>query len=101
MAIDMSKEIRRAIDTGEVKFGTEQVLKDLRDENTQLVIVASNAPAPAVRKITAFAKTANVPIEKVEVNNTELGALCGKPFAIAALSVRSEGKSKILEGKST
>lgn len=96
MAIDSSKEIRRAVDTGEVKFGIEQALKDLRDASTKLVMVAANAPEMETHKLTAFAKTAGIPLQRLDVSNTELGAICGKPFAIAALSIRNEGKSKIL-----
>ena len=97
MPIDIAKEIRRCVDTGSVAFGTEQGLKDLRDAKAKLVLVASNCPELERHKVNAFAAAASVPVHALTIPNTELGALCGKPFAIAVLSVREAGKSKILE----
>lgn len=95
--MEIDKELRRAVDTGKVVFGTEQVLKDLRDRKAKLILVASNAPALEKRKLEAFAKETEIQVIQSWFTNNQLGSLCGKPFGIAALSVRDEGKSKILE----
>jgi large subunit ribosomal protein L30e len=58
-----------------------------------MVIVASNVSKPNAE---ALAKFENAPIYKFPGTSLELGAACGKPFAISVLTVLAPGESQIM-----
>lgn len=90
MAIDLGRAIKTAMTTGEVRFGLAQTRKALKAGKARLVIVAANCPDRSLRE------TPGAKVLPYEGTNAELGALCGKPFSVAALVVIKAGESGIL-----
>ncbi|MDO8627804.1 MAG: 50S ribosomal protein L30e [Candidatus Diapherotrites archaeon] len=96
MAIDISKEIRRAVDSGKVFFGTRSVEKKLLTDKGKLVILTKNMPVLEKEKISYLAEVAETPFFAFEGSSKELGNVCGKPFVISSMLVADVGKSGIL-----
>lgn len=94
---DVSKEIRRAVDTGKVIFGAKESEKSLKNGSSKLLIIAQNAPKLAKEKLVLFADTSKVPVLDFEGTGLELGSVCGKPFTITSMVVQEEGKSRLLD----
>ncbi|QRF74512.1 50S ribosomal protein L30e [Candidatus Micrarchaeum sp.] len=94
---DLSSEIRLAVDSGVTALGLNSVIKSLRDAKAKLIVVASKNKESTMQDIAHMAKVANVPMEIFEGNPMELGAVCGKPFSVSAVSVIEEGNSNILK----
>lgn len=94
---DYSKEIRRAVDTGKVIFGSKESEISLKNGFAKLLILSNNAPKLSKEKLVLLAKKAKVPLLEFEGKSNELGSVCGKPFGVSSMVVENEGKSKILE----
>ncbi|MFH1752316.1 MAG: 50S ribosomal protein L30e [archaeon] len=96
MEVDESKEIRRAVDTGKVVFGAKNAEKTILKDNAQLIVTSNNIPKPIKEKLSHIAKISAINVYEFNGNSTELGSVCGKPFAVSALSVLDTGKSKLM-----
>ena len=90
METDISKVLRTAISTGNVKIGTKQTLNAVRDGKAQVVVVSSNCPDQTMKEIK------NVSLIKYPGSGVDLGVACGKPFSIAVLAVLDAGESEVL-----
>lgn len=95
--MEINKEIRRAVDTGEVSFGRKQCLKSLANGKGKLVIVSENLPRNEKEKLEHIAKTGNKKFYVFEGTGLALGSVCGKPFVVSTMLVLDSGKSKVLE----
>jgi len=95
MKVDLSKALRRALRTGEVYIGSKRTIKALRDGKAKMVIVARNCPEDVLETIKKF----EVKTVTYDGTNLELGAICGKPFSVAALAIVNEGESEILNAE--
>ena len=95
--IDVSKEIRRAVDTGKVTFGTKMSEKNLKNGSGKLIIIANNTPGLVKEKLLSFAEIGNTVSYIFEESGIELGSVCGKPFPVSVMIIEDAGKSKVLE----
>ncbi|HIH09924.1 MAG TPA: 50S ribosomal protein L30e [Candidatus Diapherotrites archaeon] len=95
--MDVAKEIRRAVDTGKVIFGTKESERSLKNGSAKLIIVALNAPKLNTEKLSLFASIAKTPVHNFSGTGLELGSVCGKPFTVSAMTIEDAGKSKVLE----
>ena len=88
--IDEARALKLAVDTGTVWLGATRARKAIAANRAKLVVVASNAPPEVVRAM------AGLKVHTFPGTNAELGAACGKPFAVSALAVLEPGESNIL-----
>jgi large subunit ribosomal protein L30e len=88
--IDITRALKTAATTGDVRFGLAETKKSVKKGEAKLVVVAGNCP----EKDSFGGKGAKV--LEFEGTNVELGAACGKPFPISALAIVSPGDSNIL-----
>ena len=89
--IDVARALKTASTTGDIRFGLEQTRKSLKSGEAKLVVIASNCPAKDELATAGTVKTYVFP-----GTNVELGAACGKPYAISALAIVRPGDSNIL-----
>ncbi len=94
---EAGKEIRRAVDTGKVVFGTKESLSALREGEGQLLVLTKNAPVLNIEEMIHMAALAEIPVYRFNGNGLELGSVCGKPYVISTLLIMAEGKSKVLQ----
>jgi large subunit ribosomal protein L30e len=88
--IDMSRALRVATDTGDVRFGLREVRRAAKAKSAKLVVLASNCPPEAAEQL------GDVRRFRFAGTNVDLGAACGVPFSVAAVAVISPGESNIL-----
>jgi len=89
--MDIEKALRKALKAGKVYLGSKRTLKALRNGEARLVVVAANCPKEVKERIESF----KVPVVTFNGTNMELGAVCGKPFSVAALAIL-EAEDEIL-----
>lgn len=94
--MEISKEIRQAVDTGKVVIGADESLKTLKRGQAKLVVLASNCKPEILADVEHYARLANVPVHTFNGNSEELGLACGKPFLVGVLTVVEEGDSNII-----
>ncbi|MDH5442729.1 MAG: 50S ribosomal protein L30e [Candidatus Hadarchaeaceae archaeon] len=94
--MDVSKEIRQAVDTGNVILGTDKSRKVLKIGQAKLVIVSSNCRSEVLEDIRRYSGLANIPVHIFAGDSAELGLACGKPFLVSVLAVLEPGVSNIL-----
>ncbi len=88
--MDLTRELRNVVGSGKIAFGIRQAEQAIKDEEAKLVIVARNCPR--ADRFDSFKR-----VYHFEGTNVELGAACGKPFSVAALTVLEAGDSAILD----
>ncbi len=93
---EITKEIRRAIDTGKAYFGIKETNKKILKDNVKIIILSGNIRKQDEEYIENNAKIKNIPLYKTDLAGTELGAICGKPFSANAIAITDVGKSNIL-----
>ncbi|MCK4445296.1 MAG: 50S ribosomal protein L30e [Thermoplasmata archaeon] len=90
--MDIERDLKIAIDTGKVVFGTKEAEKAVKNRTAKLVVLASNSPSKYLKK-QPFTKMLEFP-----GTNFALGALCGKPFSISAVAIIDPGESNVISG---
>ena len=84
----LAREIKKVMKSGKVYLGLKQAKKAIEKGEAKMVILANNAPERI---------QGDIPIINFDGDGFELGALCGKPFSVSALTIVSPGESKILD----
>lgn len=95
--MDVVREIQTALRTGKVMLGSKQTLKMVMSGRAKLVIIASNVPERTRRDLARYCKLSKTPIYEFPGTSWDLGAVCNKPFMVAAMAVLDPGDSSILE----
>jgi len=94
--INIERELKTAIRTGKVILGSKSTIKTLKLGKSKMIIIASNCPIEIREDIEYYCKLSSTPYYIYPGNSWELGALCGKPFMVAAFSINDPGESNIL-----
>lgn len=94
--MDVSRAIRRAVDTGKVVMGERETLRYAREGKIKLAVVASNCRASALEELKGILKEEGH-IYEFPGPGIELGSVCGKPFLISMLGIMDAGESEIFE----
>ncbi len=95
--IDVNKAIATTVKTGKVLFGANNAVKSVRTGRTKLILLAANCPKQVRREIEYYSKLSSIPVVIYNGTSIDLGAACGKPFMVSALTVRDPGDSDILK----
>ncbi len=95
--IDVNKAIATTAKTGKILFGASSALKSAKARKAKLIIVASNCPQSIREDIEYYCGLSKVPVSIYKGNSLDLGAVCGKPFEVSALTVKEPGDSDILK----
>ena len=90
--MDLNRELRSAIGTGNVRLGTSQCREAVAAGKAKMVLLARNCPASAVKEI----ERGEVPVYHFDGTNADLGIACGKPFGVSAVAILDGGSSEIL-----
>lgn len=94
---DYARELQMVIRSGVVVLGSKKTIKLAKHGKAKLIIVAMNAPPEIKKDLKYYARLSNIPIAEFPGTNMELGAICGKPFSVAALAIVDPGQSNIVE----
>ncbi len=94
--IDFNRQITITLKTGKVDLGCRSASAAAKLGRAKLIILASNCPENYKTEIMRDAKGSGVPTYIYDGKSLELGSVCGKPFIVAAVTVREPGDSEIL-----
>jgi large subunit ribosomal protein L30e len=95
--IDVNKAIATTVKTGKISFGTNNAIKNAKTRKAKLIVVALNCPQKIREDIEYYCKLSNIPVTIYKGTSIDLGAVCGKPFKVSALTIREPGDSDILK----
>ncbi len=93
---DLSNDIRLAVDSGEARLGINGVKASIRSNTAKVVVVAVPNKPEFLQDLVHLCKLSGMRMLQFKGTSVELGAVCGKPYSVAALSVISPGNSNIL-----
>jgi large subunit ribosomal protein L30e len=74
--LDVNKQIRMAVKTGKVEFGSKVALSSASLGRAKLLILASNCPKDFRENIVYDAEQSEVPVYVFQGSSLDLGALC-------------------------
>jgi large subunit ribosomal protein L30e len=94
---DINKAIASTVKTGKVWFGANNAIKNVKMGKSKLVVIAENCPKNIREDIEYYCKFSKIPMIIYKGTSLDLGAVCGKPFMISALTIREPGDSDILK----
>lgn len=97
MSLSFESELRMAIKTGKVKFGSKEAIRAAKLGKAKLIVIAENAPKELKDDIIYYSKLSKIPTYIYKGTSVDLGTLCGKPFMVAAVIIYDEGESRVLE----
>jgi large subunit ribosomal protein L30e len=95
--IDINKAIATTVKTGKVSFGANNAVINAKIGKAKLIIVAANCQQKIREDIEYYCRLSDVPIAIYKGTSIDLGAVCGKPFMVSALTIREQGDSDILK----
>lgn len=95
--MDLNKQISMVVKSGKVELGCKEATDAAKSAKARLIMIASNCPEPDKSNILYNAKLSEVPVYVYSGTSMDLGAACGKPFVVAALTVKEPGDSEILK----
>jgi large subunit ribosomal protein L30e len=94
--IDVNKAIGTAVKTGKVLLGAKKAVESAKLGRAKLIVVAANCPRNTIEELTYYSKLSGVTVSIYKGTSIDLGVVCGKPYAVSALTVREPGDSDIL-----
>lgn len=94
--IDVNKAIGTAVKTGKVLLGVRKAIESAKVGRAKLIVVATNCPTKNMEELIYYGKLSGVPVSIYKGTSIDLGAVCGKPYVVSALTVREPGDSDIL-----
>ena len=95
--IDVNKAITTTAKTGKIQIGASIALKSAKAKKAKLILLSSNCPKRIRENIEYYCRLSEVPVSVFKGDSSYLGALCGKPFEVSALTIREPGDSNILK----
>lgn len=95
--IDVDRAIASAVKTGKVFLGSRSVIKNVKLGKARLVVVASNCPSDVREDVEYYCGLSKIPVVAYKGTSLDLGAVCGRRFAVSVLAVREPGESDILK----
>ena len=95
--MDFNRQINIALKTGKTEFGCRNALTAAKQGKAKMIILASNCPEEYKNEILRDAKKSGIFTYTYDGTSMELGSVCGKPFIVAAITVREAGNSEILK----
>jgi large subunit ribosomal protein L30e len=95
--VDINKQIRMAVKTGKVGFGSKDALSSTASARAKLIILAKNCREADRDDILHNAEQSEIPVYVFQGSSLDLGAVCEKPFPVSAMVVREAGDSEVLK----
>ena len=95
--VDINKQIRMAVKTGKVGFGSKDAIVSTGSARAKMIILAKNCREAERDEILHNAGQSESPVYVFPGSSLDLGAVCEKPFPVSAIVVREPGDSEVLK----
>ncbi len=86
--MELAKLIKEKIKRDKVVIGYKTVIKSLKSDRPELIVLASNTPEDKKKMIELNAKISKVQVKEYPKDSVDLGLLCGKPFSVSVLAIK-------------
>ena len=86
--LKIEKALKDAVAGSKLKCGHKQALESIK--GSKLIVISRSADVTTIREHEQQDLAAGVPIYQFEGNSTQLGKLCGKPFRVAVVALKTE-----------
>ena len=86
------EQIREALSKKNLIIGSRETIKYLKNKKVKLVMISKNCPENMKTNLENLSKSQNIKIESYEGTSKQLGVFLGRPFPVAAVSIKSESK---------
>jgi len=80
-------ELKKDLKEKNVIFGTERVIKLLKQGKLKKIFVCSNCEEFSLKRIKHYCKIGNIELYQLKESNEEIGVICKKPFSISVVGV--------------
>ncbi|MHA1664660.1 MAG: 50S ribosomal protein L30e [Candidatus Njordarchaeales archaeon] len=103
-SISESKKLREQIvreisvikQTGKLKYGIRNAVRQIYNDKVKVIIVSQNIPEEVGAKLRYLCALGNIPIVEFPGDAKELGEICGRPHIISVIAVLEVGSSSIM-----
>lgn len=82
----MNVEKTIPVERANLIFGTDKVLKLLKEGKLKAAVYSANTPADVIERLNATKGSTEV--QEYEGSSTKLGTLCGRPHTISVLGIK-------------
>jgi ribosomal protein L30E len=90
--MELTDLIKEKSKENKLVIGYDTVIKFIKNENPELIILANNFPDDKKKIIEYNAKIAKVEVKEYPNDSVNLGLTCGKPFSIGVLAIKRTKK---------
>ncbi|RLI99386.1 MAG: hypothetical protein DRP03_03625 [Candidatus Aenigmatarchaeota archaeon] len=90
----MRELIAKAASEGNITLGTKSVIKGIKNSEIEKVIYATNIPQHILNNLKYYSKHFSIEIESFGNDSRHLGELCGKPFSVLVIGIKSTKKHR-------
>ena len=94
--IDLDRIIKSALKSGKINIGSKQTINAARTGKAIAFIEADNCPENIQEKIRSYADKSKIPVFKYPSSALDLGLICGKPFTVSAMTIRTLSDPELL-----
>ena len=95
--IDFEKVIKTTNKSGKMFLGFNKAMEAAQSGKAIALIIASNCPQGNLQQLMHHAALSKMPVHKYPSNSADLGMMCGKPFAVSAVTIRTLSDSSLLK----
>lgn len=88
--MELAKVIKNAVRDDRIILGYNRVIKEVKTKKPKLIIYANNIPKDKLENIIHNAKLTKVDVQEYPDDSVNLGLVCGKPFSVSVLAIKSE-----------
>jgi large subunit ribosomal protein L30e len=92
-----NNQLRNAVDTGKVSYGTKETLRECLVGEPKIVVLSKTIKSIVKKQIQYYTKLLDINCIEYPENGFELGSVCGKQFSVSAMVVKDLGQSSIID----
>ena len=81
------EELRKHVQSGKFITGTNEVMKQLRQDKLSMIFLAANCPETVKAEARKHCEAGSCELSELAVPNDELGVLCKKPFPVSTAGI--------------
>jgi len=86
------ENVKEALSNNTIIIGSRETIKHLKSKKVKSVMISKNCPEKIKKELEHLANTNGIKFESFDGTSKQFGVFLGKPFPIAAVSIKSEHK---------
>lgn len=95
--VDFERIMKSVTKSGRIFFGSKRAIEAAKSGKAVAFILSSNCPSTISQEIERYAHPVDIPVHTYPGTSADLGMAFRKPFAVAAVTIRSLSDPNILK----